>query len=305
MLPAELRRASTRFMNCARGRTFFSMIFKVCGASANQCCAGSYSMSEMPATIPKRTSMSSTALALRGTCSECSISTGPESTRANRQASAIGTNATWAKYSSSPIAPATRIRTAVTLRFSLRPPTGASTNKLSSFVKCRPVGIGLLFAPFFDDHYAVNPRTTLSLEPRKACRRMPTVSSNLPRMVLRHNDRVSTNLRAIELRRVISHSLVSWFKDDAPSMGAAIAFYTLFAIAPILLIFSWVAGEFFRPDVVQHDILAQLRLLLGDAGAEAVRDLLGSAKYGGRSAFSTVAGIVAVFVGATSVFAEL
>ena len=112
-------------------------------------------------------------------------------------------------------------------------------------------------------------------------------------------------MRAIELRRVIGHSLVSWFKDDAPSMGAALAFYTLFAIAPILLIFSWVAGEFFRPDVVQQDILAQLRLLLGDAGAEAVRDLLGSAKYAGRSAFSTVAGIVAVFVGATSVFAEL
>jgi membrane protein len=112
-------------------------------------------------------------------------------------------------------------------------------------------------------------------------------------------------LRARELRRVIRHSLVSWFKDDAPSMGAAIAFYTLFAIAPILVIFSWVAGEFLRADVVQHDILAQLRLLLGDAGAEAVRDLLGSTKYSGRSAFSTAVGIVAVFVGATSVFAEL
>ena len=134
---------------------------------------------------------------------------------------------------------------------------------------------------------------------------MPTASSNLQRMGLRHNGGVNTNLRAIELRRVIGHSLVSWFKDDAPSMGAALAFYTLFAIAPILLIFSWVAGEFFRPDVVQQDILAQLRLLLGDAGAEAVRDLLGSAKYGGRSAFSTFVGIVAVFVGATSVFAEL
>jgi membrane protein len=134
---------------------------------------------------------------------------------------------------------------------------------------------------------------------------MPTASSNLQRTGLRHNGVVNTNLRARELRRVIRHSLVSWFKDDAPSMGAAIAFYTLFAIAPILVIFSWVAGEFLRADVVQHDILAQLRLLLGDAGAEAVRDLLGSTKYSGRSAFSTAVGIVAVFVGATSVFAEL
>jgi membrane protein len=116
---------------------------------------------------------------------------------------------------------------------------------------------------------------------------------------------VKQKLRPAGLLQVIRHSLVSWFEDDAPSMGAAIAFYTLFAIAPILLIFIWVAGEFIRPDIVQQDILAQLRILLGDAGADAVRDLLGSAKYGGRSAFSTAAGILAVFVGATSVFAEL
>jgi membrane protein len=116
---------------------------------------------------------------------------------------------------------------------------------------------------------------------------------------------VKQKLRAAGLLQVIRHSLVSWFEDDAPSMGAAIAFYTLFAIAPILLIFIWVAGEFIQPDIVQRDILGQLRILLGDAGADAVRDLLGSAKYSGRSAFSTAAGILALFVGATSVFAEL
>ncbi len=124
-------------------------------------------------------------------------------------------------------------------------------------------------------------------------------------MALGHTILVKQKLRPAGLLQVIRHSLVSWFEDDAPSMGAAIAFYTLFAIAPILLIFIWVAGEFIRPDIVQQDILAQLRILLGDAGADAVRDLLGSAKYGGRSAFSTAAGILAVFVGATSVFAEL
>ena len=124
-------------------------------------------------------------------------------------------------------------------------------------------------------------------------------------MGLRHNNVVNTELRAAGLRQVIRQSLVSWFKDGAPSMGAAIAFYTLFAIAPILLIFTWVAGEFIRPDVVQQDILAQLRNILGDAGADAVRDLLGGTKFGGRSALSTAVGIVALFVGATSVFAEL
>ena len=107
------------------------------------------------------------------------------------------------------------------------------------------------------------------------------------------------------MRVVIHQTLVSWFKDDAPSMGAAIAFYTLFAIAPILLFFIWVAGEFVRPEIVQQHILAQLRVLLGDSGAEAVRNLLSSQKYAARSVWSTAAGFLAVFIGATSVFAEL
>jgi membrane protein len=115
----------------------------------------------------------------------------------------------------------------------------------------------------------------------------------------------SRKLRAADIGRVIRQSMISWFKDDAPSMGAAIAFYTLFAIAPILLIVIWVAGKFITPQIVQDHILAQMRILLGDTGAAAVRDLLLNAKYTGRTGFSTAAGIAAVFVGATSVFAEL
>jgi membrane protein len=112
-------------------------------------------------------------------------------------------------------------------------------------------------------------------------------------------------LQPVDIGRVIRQSVVSWFKDDAPSMGAAIAFYTLFAIAPILLIVIWVAGKFIGSDVVQAHILVQMRMLLGEPGAAAVSDLLLSAKNGTRSSLSTAAGIVAVFVGATSVFAEL
>lgn len=112
-------------------------------------------------------------------------------------------------------------------------------------------------------------------------------------------------LHAVDLGRVVRQSLVSWFRDDAPSMGAAIAFYTLFAIAPILLIVIWAAGKFIGPEIVQDHILSQMRTLLGDPGADAVRDLLLSAKYSRRSGFSTAVGIAAVLIAATSVFAEL
>jgi len=112
-------------------------------------------------------------------------------------------------------------------------------------------------------------------------------------------------LHLADVGKIIRGTFAAWFKDNAPSMGAAIAFYTLFAIAPILLIVIWMAGAFIGPDTVQAHILAQLRNLLGDSGTNAIRALLMSAKYSARSGYSTAAGIITVVIGSTSVFAEL
>ena len=88
-------------------------------------------------------------------------------------------------------------------------------------------------------------------------------------------------------------------------MGAAIAFYTLFSIAPILLIVIWVASAFIAPDSIQTHVLAQMKILLGDVGAAAVRTLLVSARYGVGNGWSKAVGVVSLLIGATSVFAEL
>ena len=110
---------------------------------------------------------------------------------------------------------------------------------------------------------------------------------------------------ARRLKKIVNHSVVSWFEDEASSMGAAIAFYTLFSIAPVLLIVVWIASAFISADAVQSNILSQVRLILGSAGAEAVQTLMVSAKYSGTNALSKAAGVIALLVGATSVFAAL
>jgi membrane protein len=107
------------------------------------------------------------------------------------------------------------------------------------------------------------------------------------------------------LYNIIRRSLVSWFKDEASSSGAAIAFYTLFSITPILLIVIWIASAFIAPDAVQAHVLTQMQLLLGDTGAAAIRTLLVSAKYAGKDGWSTAVGVMTLVIGATSVFAEL
>jgi membrane protein len=88
-------------------------------------------------------------------------------------------------------------------------------------------------------------------------------------------------------------------------MGAAIAFYTLFSIAPILLIVIWVASSFIAPDAVQAHVLTQIKLVLGDTGAAAVRTILVGMRSAVDRGYSTEISIVTLVIGATSVFAEL
>ena len=88
-------------------------------------------------------------------------------------------------------------------------------------------------------------------------------------------------------------------------MGAALAFYTLFSIAPILVIAVAVAGYVFGPHVAETQVLVQLSGLIGDTGANAIRDLLLSAHYSDKKGFAAAVGIITLLIGATSVFGEL
>ena len=97
----------------------------------------------------------------------------------------------------------------------------------------------------------------------------------------------------------------SWVDDYAPSMGAALAYYTMFSLAPLLLIVISVAGLVFGQDAASGEIAGQLRSLMGDQGASAVQGLLTSVHKPAEGAAATAAGVVLLFVGATSVFGEL
>lgn len=97
----------------------------------------------------------------------------------------------------------------------------------------------------------------------------------------------------------------AWLSHDAASMGAALSFYTLFSIAPILLVATWVAGNMLEKDAVRQHVLAQMRGLMGDAGAAAVSALLAGSAHVGGGLVATIAGVASLLIGATSVFGEL
>lgn len=100
-------------------------------------------------------------------------------------------------------------------------------------------------------------------------------------------------------------TFTSWLNDYAPSMGAALAYYTLFSMAPLLLIVVSVAGLVFGQDAARGEIQSQLHQLMGDGGARAVQDLLASVRKPTEGAMGTVIGLGLLLLGATTVFAEL
>jgi membrane protein len=104
---------------------------------------------------------------------------------------------------------------------------------------------------------------------------------------------------------VLKAAALNWVYDYAQSMGAALAFYTMFSIAPLLLIVISIAGVVFGEEAARGEIFYQLEELLGAHGASAVQGLLESAWKRADNAIAAAFGSVLLFIGATSVFAEL
>jgi membrane protein len=105
--------------------------------------------------------------------------------------------------------------------------------------------------------------------------------------------------------QLVRTSVVAWSDDYASSMGAALAFYTVFSVAPILLIAIAVAGLVFDTAAAQRAVAAELQALLGSGGAAAVKALLESAHSPSGGWVSTVIGVVTLLIGASAVFGEL
>jgi membrane protein len=107
------------------------------------------------------------------------------------------------------------------------------------------------------------------------------------------------------LGRMLGQSVQAWLDHGASSMGAAVAYYTIFSLAPLLLILIAIAGLAVGDDVAQGAILQQFEGLIGSNGAQAVQAILQGASSTKGGVISLVVGAVTLFIGATSVFAEL
>jgi membrane protein len=105
--------------------------------------------------------------------------------------------------------------------------------------------------------------------------------------------------------QILWTAVTNWFRHRSPRQGAALAYYSVFSIGPLLLIVTVVAGLFFGNDAVRAAISAQFTSLLGEGGGSAIDGLLESAANFGEGAFAFLVGIALLLLAAVGIVAQL
>ena len=111
------------------------------------------------------------------------------------------------------------------------------------------------------------------------------------------------NLKAVYV--LFKEACLAWAEDNAPSMGAALAFYTVFSLAPVLIVAITVAGLAFGQKAAEGEFSRQLQGLVGETGTRAVQALIQSANRPALGVIASAIGIGILLVGASGAFIEL
>ncbi|WP_434641526.1 YihY/virulence factor BrkB family protein [Achromobacter piechaudii] len=107
------------------------------------------------------------------------------------------------------------------------------------------------------------------------------------------------------LYALVKQTVMNWLDDYAPSMGAAIAFYTVFSLAPLVIIVIGIAGFFWGHEAAQGQLFEQISALVGAEGGKAVESVVLGAQEPAQGIAATVISVLMLVIGATTVFSEL
>ncbi len=107
------------------------------------------------------------------------------------------------------------------------------------------------------------------------------------------------------LQSLLVETFAEWREDKASRLGAALAYYSVFSLGPLLILVTAIAGLCFGEQAVRGELVSQLDGLLGETAARAVERLLAGASQPTAGALATMVGIVTLLIGATAVVVEL
>lgn len=108
-----------------------------------------------------------------------------------------------------------------------------------------------------------------------------------------------------EVFQLLKETVQNWLADKAPRLGAALAYYSIFSLSPLLIIAIGIAGLVFGPEAARGEIVEQISQTVGEPVALALQSLLASTEKTGGATAATIIGIVLLLFGASGVFVQL
>jgi membrane protein len=111
------------------------------------------------------------------------------------------------------------------------------------------------------------------------------------------------NLKTIG--HLFSESFTKWNDDDAQRMGAALAFYTILSMSPLVIFVIAIVSLVFTKASAQSLLMGQVQSLIGASGRDAIAMMLANSQHHGHGLFSSLLGFVTLIFGASGVFGEL
>ena len=108
-----------------------------------------------------------------------------------------------------------------------------------------------------------------------------------------------------DIVELLKETVKEWQEDKAPRLAAALAYYTAFSIAPVLIIAIAIVAVVFGEEAAQGNIVAQLRGLVGEQGAEAIQTMIENSRKPAEGTIATIISVIILLFGASGLFAEL
>jgi membrane protein len=108
-----------------------------------------------------------------------------------------------------------------------------------------------------------------------------------------------------DLISIVKATFAAWNRHEAPRLGAALAFYTILSLSPLVIIVVALAGLVFSRSTAQAHILSQVQGMIGQDGGKAVESMLANAQKPAAGILGTIVGILSLLFGASGVFTEL
>lgn len=108
-----------------------------------------------------------------------------------------------------------------------------------------------------------------------------------------------------EVWATVKETVNDWLDDGATSLAAALAYYSLLSLAPLLVISVALAGLFFGQDAARGRVASELGAVVGAQAAQGIQSVVASAQSPVSGLVSTTVGVVTLFIGASGVFSEL